>query len=128
MPYPMSDPNPYQDSYNVYDYTSNLRFHNDNDRAIIKAQHTANTIVWSNHKALDKAICDIYKPSIGIGQHGFGNRSTSDIFVDLYDRYCTSDIKNINLNIYKPWNMRVLEQLLRWDVGQNRPLDVVIMR
>ena len=54
----MSNPNLYVDppnpgatpNYNVIDNAGNLQFLNDNDRAILKAQHAANLIVWSNHK------------------------------------------------------------------------------
>jgi hypothetical protein len=73
------------------------------------------TAPWSNHEvahrvlkeALYKANPNKYKPSIGIDQHGFGNRSARcDIIFDLYNRFGTitpGDIKNINLNIYKPY-------------------------
>ena len=89
--YAMSAPTPYIDppnpgatpNYNVMDNAGQLRFLDDNDRAIIKAQHAADLVVWSNHEivhrvikeALDRAIPDAYKPSLGIGQRGFGNRS-----------------------------------------------------
>ena len=82
--YAMSDPNPYVDppnpgatpNYNVIDSEGNLRFLNNNDRAISKAQHAADLIVWSNHEvvhciikeALDRAVPDAYKPALGIGQ------------------------------------------------------------
>jgi hypothetical protein len=121
--YAMSAPTPYVDppnpgatpNYNVTDNAGRLRFLNDNDRAIIKAQHAADLIVWSNHEivhrvikeALDRAVPDAYKPSLGIGQRGFGNRSVRDIFADLYDRYGTvtpADIKNLTLLLYKEWN------------------------
>jgi len=117
--YAMSAPTPYIDppnpgatpNYNIVDNAGHLRFLNDNDHAIIKAQHAADLIVWSNHKiihrvlkeALDRAIPDTYKPSLGIGQWGFGNRSVRDIFTDLYDRYGTvtpADIKNLTLLLY----------------------------
>lgn len=118
--YAMSDPNAYVDppnpgatpNYNVIDNAGNLRFLNDNDRSIIKAQHAAALIVWSNHEidhriikvALDRAVPDAYKPALGIGQQGFGNHSVCDIFMDLYDRYGTvtpDDIKNLTLNLYR---------------------------
>eukprot|EP00804_Cyclotella_cryptica_P001830 CCRYP_018403-RA/>CCRYP_018403-RA protein AED:0.65 eAED:0.23 QI:0/0/0/1/1/1/2/0/799 len=121
--YAMSAPTPYVNppnpgatpNYNVVDNAGQLRFLNDNDRAIIKAQHAADLVVWSNHEivqrvikeALDRAIPEAYKPSLGIGQRGFGNRSVQDIFTDLYNRYGTvtpADIKNLTLLLYKEWN------------------------
>jgi hypothetical protein len=124
--YAMSDPNPYIDppnpgatpNYNVVDNAGNLRFLNENDRAIIKATHAADLILWSNNEvvhrvikeALDRAIPNEYKPSLTIGQRGFGNRSVREIFEDLYDRYGTvtpADIKNLTLNLYKEWNPSV---------------------
>ena len=56
----MSDPNPYVDppnpgttpNYNVVDNAGNLRFLNGNDQAILKAQHAADLIVWSNHEVV----------------------------------------------------------------------------
>jgi hypothetical protein len=121
--YAMSNPNPYVDppipgatpNYNVTDATGNLRFLNDNNRTIIKAQLAADLIVWSNHEIvhrflkenLNEAIPDKYKPALGIGQCGFGTRTIQDIFVDLYDCYgqvTQEDSKNLNLNLYMPWN------------------------
>jgi hypothetical protein len=92
-----------------------FRFITENDRAIIKAQHAADLIIWSNHEvvhrilkeALDKAIPSDYKPTLTIGQRGFGNRSIRDIFADLYARYGTvtaNYIQNLNLNLYSEWN------------------------
>ena len=82
--YAMSDPNPYVDppnpdatpNYNVIDNAGNLQFLNNNDCVILKAQHAADLIVWSNHEvihriikeALDQAVSDAYKPALGIGQ------------------------------------------------------------
>ena len=89
--YAMSYPNPYVDppnpgttpKYNVVDNAGNLRFLNYNNRAILKAQHATNLIVWSKHKvvhriikeALDQAVPDAYKPALGICQCSFGNHS-----------------------------------------------------
>eukprot|EP00956_Cyclotella_meneghiniana_P012367 scaffold17598_cov22-Cyclotella_meneghiniana.AAC.1 len=121
--YAMSDPNPYVDppnpgatpNYNVLDETGQILILDATDRAIIKAEHEAALILWSNHdivhrvikEAIDKAVPDQYKPSLTIGQRGFGNKSVRDIFVDLYDRYGTvtpDDIKNLTMNLYKEWN------------------------
>eukprot|EP00804_Cyclotella_cryptica_P013523 CCRYP_017243-RA/>CCRYP_017243-RA protein AED:0.41 eAED:0.30 QI:0/0/0/1/1/1/5/0/1642 len=60
--YAMSAPTPYIDppnpgatpNYNVLDNAGQLRFLNDNDRAIIKAQHAADLIVWWNHEIVHK--------------------------------------------------------------------------
>ena len=89
--YAMSDPNPYVDppnpgatpNYNVIENAVNLQFLNDNNHAILKAQHVADLIVWSNHEvihriikgALDRAVPDAYKLALGTGQCGFGNHS-----------------------------------------------------
>ena len=62
--YAMSDPNPYVDppnpgatpNYNVVDNAGNLQFLNNNDHAILKAQHAADLIVWSNHKVIHRII------------------------------------------------------------------------
>eukprot|EP00956_Cyclotella_meneghiniana_P004489 scaffold5541_cov43-Cyclotella_meneghiniana.AAC.2 len=99
--YAMSDPNPYVDppnpgatpNYTVHDADGEIVFLDATDRAIIKAEHEAALILWSNHdivhrvikEAIDKAVPDQYKPSLTIGQRGFGNKSVRDIFVDLYD-------------------------------------------
>ena len=62
--YAMSDPNPFVDppnpgatpNYNVVDNAGNLRFLNDNDCTILKAQHAANLIVWSNQEVVHRII------------------------------------------------------------------------
>jgi hypothetical protein len=121
--YAMSDPNAYVDppnpgatpNYEPVNPDGTFRFITENDRAIIKAQHAADLIIWSNHEvvhrilkeALDKAVPSDYKPTLTIGQRGFGNRTVRDIFADLYARYGTvtaNDIQNLNLNLYTEWN------------------------
>ena len=121
--YAMSDPNPYitppnpgaTPNFDPVNEDGNPHFLNENDRAIIKARHAAALILWSNHEVvhrvikenLNKAIPNDYKPTLAIGQHGFDNCSTRDIFQDLYDRYGTvtpHDIQDLNVQLYEEWN------------------------
>eukprot|EP00956_Cyclotella_meneghiniana_P022778 scaffold43441_cov73-Cyclotella_meneghiniana.AAC.1 len=72
--YAMSDPNPYVDppnpgatpNYTIHDADGEVVFLDATDRAIIKAEHEAALILWSNHdivhrvikEAIDKAVPD----------------------------------------------------------------------